>query len=92
MRYIKYYLRNGCAEDDKEDVLVFPNKVTNSYIENYIFELLQSHADKNINVLVGWNCNYGWESEEDRKNYYDNVNFYWKEITKKEYKKWQEVN
>lgn len=88
MRYIKYYLENGCVRDNKEDVLAFPNKVTDGDIDRYIFQLSQSHADENINILSGWSWDCGWESEEDRENFYNTVNYQWKKITKKEYENW----
>lgn len=56
--------------------------------DRYIFQLSQSHADDNINILAGWSWDCGWESEEDRENYYNHVNYHWKEIAEKEYKNW----
>lgn len=81
-------LFSRCVSDNKEDVLAFPNKVNDGDIDKYIFQLSQSHADDNINLLAGWSWDCGWESEEDRESYYNNVNYHWKEIAEKEYKNW----
>lgn len=83
MRYIKFFGGNGYCGCDFKDYQVFDDDITDSDLEEIAHDLGMENAESYEYVVTGWYNDF--ESQEERDDYYGNIDFGWEEITKEEY-------
>ena len=84
MKYIKFYGGNGYSGCDFEQYEVYEDEdVNEDFLNDFAEELGMDNAQSFEYIVTGWNENF--ESEEEREDYYGNLEYGWEEITKEEY-------
>ena len=88
MRYIKYCYENGYCGCEDEGVTAYEDNWTDDMIEQDLQSHLYDYGTSFEYCAEGCSFDDGWENEEDKEYYYENLMVEWEEITKEEYENW----
>lgn len=83
MKYIKFYGGNGYSGCDFEQYEVYEDNITEEALAEIAYDLANDNAQSYEYVVTGWDGEF--ESEEEREDYYENIECGWEEVTKEEY-------
>ena len=87
MRYVKFSGGNGYCGCDWEEFLAVDDDTTETDLTNTAQQLAYDYAEGYEHVAEGYDYEDGWDSDESEKEYYENVNYTWKWISKEEYER-----
>lgn len=83
MKYIKFYGGNGYCGCDFEQYEAYEDNITEDALAEIAYDLANDNAQSYEYIVTGWDEDF--ESEEERENYYEDVEYGWEEVTKEEY-------
>ena len=86
MKYVKFFISNGYAGCDYEEVECFDDDITDEEIDNICGDMAYANAEEyEYQARGGWDEE--WEDEDDKALYYEDAYAYssWSYITEEEY-------
>ena len=90
MIYIKYRYENGYPACSEEGVAAYDDGTDIDEIESDLSDGLFEFGTEYEYCADGYSFEDGWENEETQNEYYENLYFYWEEITQEEYDNFNE--
>lgn len=84
MRYFKITMENGYCTCKQEEYLIFDSQ---EQADEYIAETLHDYGESYEHCADGCSFSEGWESDEARDFYYENLCGSAEEISEEEYNK-----
>ena len=89
MRYIKFYGGNGYSGCDFEEVLEYPDKTCDVFLDLELEEMISENAESYEYLVTRWE-EEDIDLEEIREDYSADCWGNWQEISKEEYKEYTE--
>lgn len=83
MKYVRFWGGNGYCGCDWEEYEEFDDDIAEEELDCRADELATDWAESYEYVVTGWDSD--WEDEDDRNDYFENLDYNWEYITEEEY-------